>query len=165
LIGIIEAVRSRGHDVSLEIIGDEDYVAGQEYITELNNRIAQAGDWVRLHQSVSRAELEQLVSACRFGIHGMLEEHFGIAPAELMRAGCLVFVPNSGGQVEIVGEHPELRYDTDADAVEKICAVLADRDLESGLRQKLGSRADAFSENSFMTNIRKAVMGFYREIQ
>lgn len=161
LIRIIEAVRARGHEVSLEIIGDEDTIAGQEYITELEKRIAQAGDWVRLHQSVSRAELERLVSECRYGIHGMLDEHFGIAPAELMRAGCVVFVPNSGGQIEIVGEHPELRYDSDPDAVEKICSVLADKELESELRERLSDRSEAFSEVSFMKNIRKAVSGFY----
>lgn len=162
VIGIIEAVRARGHDVELEIIGDEDAIAGREYILELKDRIGRAGDWVRLRQSVSRAELERLVSGCRYGIHGMLDEHFGIAPAELMRAGCVVFVPNNGGQVEIVGEHPELRYDNDHDAVEKICRVLADHQLESGLRDSLAARTERFSEHSFMTNIGKVVSDFYR---
>jgi glycosyltransferase involved in cell wall biosynthesis len=42
----------------------------------------------------------------RYGIHGMLDEHFGMAPAELAAAGCIVFVPNDGGQVEIVDDDP-----------------------------------------------------------
>ena len=165
VIEIIRAVREKGYRVELEIMGDEDAIAGQAYISDLKSRIKGAGDWVRLRQSVSRAELERLVSECRYGIHGMLDEHFGIAPAELMRAGCIVFVPDSGGQVEIVGEHPELRYDTDADAVDKICSVLANRDLESRLREELRGRTELFSENSFMTNIRKVVTGFYEKIK
>ena len=165
LIGVIEAVRARGHEVVLEIIGDEDAIAGREYTRDLHKRIGQAGGWVRLHQSVSRAELERLVSECRYGIHGMLDEHFGIAPAELVRAGCVVFVPDGGGQVEIVGEQPALRYQSDDDAVDKICRVLTDRELESRLHRNLADRAERFSENSFMTNIRKVVADFHRKIK
>lgn len=160
IIGIIEQVRTRGYPVELEIIGDEDAIAGQAYVRQVRARMATAGDWVRLHQSVSREELEGIVSACRFGIHGMIDEHFGIAPAELMRAGCLVFVPNSGGQVEIIGDHSELRYNSDDEAVEKICQVLADREAQSRLRQSLNERSKMFSESAFMDNINKAVADF-----
>jgi len=163
IIDVIAAVRARGHDVELEIIGDEDAISGKDYVHRLKDRMTAAGDWVRMHQSISREELERLVSGCRFGIHGMPDEHFGIAPAELTRAGCLVFVPNSGGQVEIVGDHPELRYDSDDDAVEKICQVLADEKTESRLRKALGERSELFSETHFMNNIKKVVSGFKRK--
>ena len=56
----------------------------------------------------------------RYGIHGMREEHFGMAPAEMARAGCIVWVPRGGGQMEIVGREPVLMYDSEDDAVEKI---------------------------------------------
>jgi glycosyltransferase involved in cell wall biosynthesis len=105
------------------------------------------------------------VANCRFGIHGMLDEHFGIAPAELLRAGCIVFVPDSGGQVEIVGDHPELRYDSDDDAVEKICQVLADQETESRLRMALSERSELFSETQFMKNISNVVDDFTRKIR
>ena len=39
-------------------------------------------------------------------LHGMREEHFGMAPAEMARAGVIVWVPNGGGQMEIVGDEP-----------------------------------------------------------
>jgi len=164
LIGIIEQVRARGYELVLEIIGDKGALASQRYDQKVSERIARAGDWVRLHRSVSRSELEKLVSHCRFGIHGMIDEHFGIAPAELMRAGCLVFVPNNGGQVEIVGDHPELRYESDEDAVEKICRVLADRETQSRLRQALSERSDLFSESAFMNSINKAVFDFVNPV-
>ena len=48
----------------------------------------------------------------RYGIHGMREEHFGMAPAELARAGAIVWVPRGGGQMEIVGHEPALMFDS-----------------------------------------------------
>ena len=51
----------------------------------------------------SRDEVRALMATHRYGIHGMREEHFGMAPAELARAGCIVWVPRGGGQMEIVG--------------------------------------------------------------
>jgi len=160
IIDIVEQVRARGFEVELEIIGDQDAIAGNAYVQKVRKRIAEAGNWVHLNKSVSRKELENLVSQCRFGIHGMIDEHFGIAPAELMRAGCIVFVPNSGGQVEIVGEQPELRYDSDDDAVEKICRVLADQESQSRLLQALSERSALFNESHFMSHIQNVVADF-----
>jgi hypothetical protein len=37
-------------------------------------------------------------------------EPFGMAPAEMAAAGCIVFVPNDGGQIEIVNGDPRLVY-------------------------------------------------------
>jgi glycosyltransferase involved in cell wall biosynthesis len=163
IIDIIEQVRARGFAIELEIIGDEDTVAGDDYVQEIRNRIATAGDWVRLNKSISRIELENLVSQCRFGIHGMIDEHFGIAPAELMRGGCVVFVQNSGGQVEIVGENPELRYGSDSDAVEKICRVLSDQETQSRLRQSLHERSALFGESHFMCQMQNIAKDFLNE--
>ena len=158
IIDIIEQVRARGFEIELDIIGDGSAADG--YVQKVKNRMARAGDWVHLHKAVDRQQLEDIVSNCRFGIHGMIDEHFGIAPAELMRAGCIVFVPNNGGQVEIVGEHPELKYDSDDDAVEKICRVLADQETQSRLRQALHERSALFCESHFMSHIQKVVTDF-----
>lgn len=162
IIDIIEQVRARGFDIELEIIGDEDAIAGDDYVQEIRKRMARAGNWVRLHKSVSRQRLEDLVSQCRFGIHGKIDEHFGIAPAELMRGGCVVFVPNSGGQVEIVGENPELRYDSDHDAVEKICRVLSDQQTQTRLRLALIERSALFSESHFMEQMQHVAKAFLK---
>jgi glycosyltransferase involved in cell wall biosynthesis len=160
LIAIIERVRERGFAVELEIIGNEDQVAGQAFIRQLEARIAQAGDWVHLHESINRQELEAVVSACRFGIHAMIDEHFGIAVAEMMRAGCVVFVPDNGGQVEIIGDEPGLRYGSDDDAVEKICKLLMDENEQSRLQSSLGLRSENFSETKFMAGMREVVADF-----
>ncbi len=55
---------------------------------------------------------------------------------ELVQAGCITFVPNGGGQMEIVN-HPELIYGNDDDAVQKIVAVLENPPLQEALRSTL----------------------------
>jgi len=160
VIDILERVRQRGFEVELEIIGNEDKVAGQAFIRQLRERIVQAGGWVRLHENVDRTTLEDIVSACRYGIHAMIDEHFGIAVAEMMRAGCIVFVPDSGGQVEIVGNERSLCYRSDADAVEKICAMLMDEKEQARLQSALDQRSDDFTEARFMEGMREIVADF-----
>ncbi len=159
-IDIIERVRRRGLDVRLEIIGD---IQDPAYAYLLRERAQAAGPWVRLHHGISRNELEQRVGACRYGLHTMLDEHFGIAVAELVRAGCLVFVPGNGGQVEIIGNEPGLMYGSDDQAVERICCALESDELQSRLRQVLAARMLDFTEEQFMRQLRSIVQEFVRE--
>jgi hypothetical protein len=90
----------------------------------------------------------------------MREEHFGMAPAEMVRAGCLVWVPRGGGQVEIVGDEPRLRYASEDEAVESISAVLADPREEQRLREILAGRAEQFTAGHFMNQVRRVVAEF-----
>ncbi len=158
IIEILQAVRARGHAVRLHIVGGE---MGQalhaNYVKQLKQRAAQNAAWVTLHENIARTELEDLLARNRYGIHAMHGEHFGIAPAEMVRAGCIVFVPDSGGQVEIVGDAPPLRYASDADAVEKITRVLEDAALQTDLRAHLAERAVLFSPEHFMRGLRAIV--------
>jgi glycosyltransferase involved in cell wall biosynthesis len=163
VIDILERVRSRGFDIELDMAGLVDDRAGPGYIEKLQARIEQAGDWIRLHRSPSRSELESIVSNCRYGIHAFQDEHFGIAVAELVRAGCIVFVPDNGGQVEIVGEQSALRYRSDEDAVDKICNLLADDAEQARLRAALAEQAARFGEDQFMDGMRDVVAGLSRE--
>jgi glycosyltransferase involved in cell wall biosynthesis len=86
----------------------------------------------------------------------MLEEHFGMAPAELVRAGCLVWVHDGGGQVEIVDD-PRLVYGSVEDAVAKIVATLRDPHEIATLRKHLAARGARFSAERFMREVRTAV--------
>jgi glycosyltransferase involved in cell wall biosynthesis len=96
----------------------------------------------------------------RYGIHGMREEHFGMAPAEMVRAGCIVWVPGGGGQVEIVGDEPRLLYASEDDAVEKIARTLADPAEEDRLRDRLDRRALRFTTAHFVDQVRRIVAEF-----
>ena len=44
------------------------------------------GPWIDFRHDLSRDDLRALMASHRYGIHGMREEHFGMAPAEMMRA-------------------------------------------------------------------------------
>ena len=95
----------------------------------------------------------------RYGIHGMREEHFGMAPAELARAGCIVWVPQGGGQMEIVGHEPALMFSTDSEAVEKIVATLGDPGRAARLRVAL-TATDRFSTSHFVEQVQDIVANF-----
>ena len=120
-------------------------------------RAKAAGPWVQLHHGIPRDELEQRVGQCRYGLHTMLDEHFGIAVAELVRAGCVVFVPEGGGQVEIIGHQPALKYNSDEMAVEQICRVLENNSLQVSLRNRLAELSENFTEQEFMRQLRETV--------
>ena len=57
-----------------------------------------------------------------------------MAPAEMVRGGAIVWVPNGGGQTEIVGQAPLLRYDSEQQAAEQIVAVMRDAGRKTGAR-------------------------------
>jgi glycosyltransferase involved in cell wall biosynthesis len=153
-------VRQRGHDVGLEIIGD---VSDPGYAKVLRDRAKAAGPWVQMHHGISRGELEQRVGNCRFGLHTMRDEHFGIAVAELVRAGCIVFVPGDGGQVEIIGKEPALMFETVDQAVERISAVLENPGLQARLGARLSEQMHAFNEEQFMQQLRDIVQAWVSE--
>jgi glycosyltransferase involved in cell wall biosynthesis len=100
----------------------------------------------------------RLIAGHRFGIHGMREEHFGIGIAEMVRAGCVVWVPNGGGQVEIVAD-ARLRYDSVEDAAKKIVRVLQDPAELATVRAHLAARRDLFSTEHFVREIRAIAAG------
>lgn len=160
-IEILEEVRKRGHEVELHIIGDPNRNDGGSYFRQVCTRVKQVSDWVHLHVSVERHELESIVSRCRFGLHLHHQEHFGIAIAEMMSSGCIVLAPNDGGQVEIVGTDSGLLFEDPSEAVEKICALLADERRQRELSERQCERAQAFSADAFMSNLRCIVEKYY----
>ena len=73
-----------------------------------------------------------------------------MAPAELARAGVIVWVSKGGGQMEIVGHEAALMDDSADDAVARITAVLADPTAQERLRHALAARAEMFSTDRFV---------------
>lgn len=156
IVEILTQVRAQGHPVKLYIAGAS---AGRQmdalYVATLRALVQQHSEWVTLHENISRAELAQLMERTRYGIHAKRDEHFGMAPAEMVRAGCIVFVFNDGGQVEIVGADDRLRYNSVSDAVEKIIGVLEDAAAQTELCTVLAERAERFTPEQFMAGIRE----------
>ena len=96
----------------------------------------------------------------RYGIHGMREEHFGMAPAEMIRAGLIVWVPRGGGQVEIVGDEPALTYETEEEAASAILRVITDPAEQDRLRRHLAERSSLFGTDRFVKEVRSIVAQF-----
>jgi len=152
IIRIIEGVRDRGHDVHLHIIGEkqnEKYY--QQVVSATNDR-----DFVSIEGKVSRATLLELLSEHKYGIHGKTYEHFGIVVAEMVAGGVIPFVPDAGGQVEVINECDRLTYETPEECEANIAAVLNDTDLQTETRNELPPR-DCFSAERFRTEFRSVM--------
>lgn len=162
-IAILEQVRAQGHNVHLHIVGaaNEDGL-NTDYYYEIRTLVDKHATWVSFEENISREELIHLITTHRYGIHGMVDEHFGLAVGELMCGGAIVFVPNDGGQVEIVGDEPQLLYKSPAEAVEKITRVLNDAHAQTTLRAQLAARAELFSTERFMGELREIVAATLR---
>jgi glycosyltransferase involved in cell wall biosynthesis len=155
---ILARVRERVGDLALTIVGTWDRHA-RGYRDRLLRLARSLGPWITFRHDVSRDELRKLMAGSRYGIHGMREEHFGMAPAELARAGCIVWVPKGGGQQEIVDREPALLFDSDNEAVDKIVRTLSDPAEQDRLRLVLQS-TERFSTAHFMRQVRAIVNDF-----
>jgi glycosyltransferase involved in cell wall biosynthesis len=156
---ILARVRERAPDLTFTIVGTWDRHLSR-YMRELRRLAASLGSWVEFRQDVSRDDVRRLMASYRYGIHGMREEHFGMAPAEMARAGMIVWVPRGGGQVEIVGDEPALLYDTEEEGVEKILAVVQAAAEQARVREYLHARAMLFGTDRFIDEVRSIVSAF-----
>lgn len=157
IIEVVARVRARGHELKLCIVGHRE---SARYLNKLHALAAPHRDWITFHHDIPRDEMVRLVSECRFGIHGMKDEHFGIAVAELQHAGCITFLRNGGGAPEIVDRDERLVFDSVDDAVEKIDRVLRDGDLQADLRREVELRRGRFTEEHFVRRIREVAASF-----
>jgi glycosyltransferase involved in cell wall biosynthesis len=117
-IAVIREMRRRGHALNLHIIGKAAANTDQSLLQKIRDT-----PWISWRDDLSRSELEALAATQKWGLHCCPNEHYGFAPAELQALGCITFVPDSGGQREII-VNPNQRYSDVRDAVEKFEAVL-----------------------------------------
>ena len=128
-----------------------------EYTRRLHRLAAQDRDWIDFHEDLSRADLNVLMGRCRYGIQAMEYEHFGMAAAEMTRAGCIVFSHASGGSVEVVDHDPRLLWRTEADAVALVAAVARDDALRDAIGARLRTHSTTFSTGRFVNQFNDIV--------
>jgi glycosyltransferase involved in cell wall biosynthesis len=87
-------------------------------------------------------------------------EHFGMAVAEMVSAGCIVFAPKNGGPAEILGGDERLLYSSPQDAAEKIGMTMVSCERQTQLRDYLALRSSLFSAQRFVNQIRELVNTF-----
>lgn len=156
-IEIIERLRDMGHGVRLHIVGDIE--VGTPYGSMIEKLVRSKAPWVVAEGRRVGADKERALMQHRYAIHARQGEAFGIAVAELVKAGCITFVPAIGGPAEIVGA-PELCWSTTDDAVRAIDQVLRDPDRQTRLRRHLADRGTLFGIERFRGEFLGAVEQF-----
>lgn len=152
VISILKEIRKR-FNIHLHIIGN---VGDKNYFNRVCKNIKQE-DWIFLEKNVSRNKFINLILNHKYGIHGMENEHFGIVIAEMIKAGLLVFVPDGGGQKEIVNFKEDLIFKSKKDAVGKIARVLKNENLQTRILEDFKKEKNRFSVKRFEKEIKKLV--------
>lgn len=151
MIRIVSRLREHGYDVHLHIIGPTTF---DDYGEQVRKAASQR-DFIHLEGELPRQELVELICTHKFGLHGKENEHFGITVAELVAGGAIPFVPDSGGQREIVGHSSSLCYSDEDAAVQKIRAMLDDEDKEGTVRSMLPDMSANYGQSRFQNEIRR----------
>jgi glycosyltransferase involved in cell wall biosynthesis len=159
VIEILEGVRGRGWKVHLHILGKLD---SSGYAEGLRQRFQDRADWIFWEGSVIGQAKTEMMARHKFGISGCENEAFGIGVGEMVKTGAIVWVPNGGGQVEIV-KHPALIYGDPEDGIAKIDAVLRSPEMQTRLKSHLAGQSEHFSTGRYVSEIKAMVERFLKE--
>lgn len=158
-IEIIKRVKSKGHNVELHIIGNID----SDVYGNSIKKMCEDFEWVTLHGPLFSHDKEKFLLESEFAIHTRLNEPFGITVAEFINAGCIPFVPKSGGQAEIVS-YEELQFNSLDDAAKKIVNLLENSELKQNLYKELGKLKNRFSTEEFCMKSCSAIKDIIKDI-
>jgi glycosyltransferase involved in cell wall biosynthesis len=154
VIAILDRVRADFPGVRLRIVGGHGPKPYEERIAAL---VEARAAWASLEIDAPRRTLEAVLASYRYGIHGMREEHFGMAAAEMVAAGMIVFLPAGGGQVEIVAGDRRFLFSSDEEAVARIGETLRDREEQARRLEALAAAREDRSPLRFMGRLRELV--------
>lgn len=126
------------------------------YTARIRGIAAKVGSWIEFQEDLPRDQVNVLMRRSRYGIHAMVGEHFGMATAEMARAGCIVFAHNSGGSPEVLNQDAALLWDTPEEAVGRIAAIAASA-RASAVSHALRKHTERFSTDAFVTQFRQLV--------
>lgn len=160
VIKIIKVARENNLDIHLHIIGRID-TRHSQYAKFIKDLCAENKEWCFLNGELYGPPKLDFIARHKYGISGRSNEPWGIAVAEMAKAGCIVFVPDGGGQTEIV-DNPNLIYNGIEDAVCKIGKVIEDQKLQNDSRRHLFVNAQKFSIENFKEGIKNAVSIFLK---
>lgn len=156
IIRILGRVRENGYPVTLRVMGNLD---DSDYGRRVSGLIIENREWITPTGFLD-LEAKQAMLACQsFALHACRIEAFGIAVAEMASMGCVPFVPSTGGAREIV-PFPELRFESDEEAVVKISKMLESPDQADHFRSQLPGLMEQFGPEKFMGQLREFVLEF-----
>lgn len=155
MIEILSRVRKAGFKIHFHIIGGLD---NNPYSERVRNLVGQGSEWIHLEEHKAGRDKSELLRRHRFAIHGRPYEAFGISVAEFVKAGAIPFIPNTGGQTEIV-PCQELQYANVDEAVGKIVNLLRNEGLQEKMRERLRQQAGLFKIEFFKAQFKEIVQG------
>jgi len=144
-------------NLHLHILGGSGPKSG--YYEKLRTLTKNAQDWIFWEGPVFGPNKYAILQKHKYGLNCRPFEPFGIAVAEMVKSGCLVWVPKRGGQEEIVS-HPDLIYNNLEEAVQKTIEVVENERRELLLRQHLAEQALKFSTEAFTKKVRNLISQF-----
>ncbi|MDD2539597.1 MAG: glycosyltransferase [Desulfuromonadaceae bacterium] len=153
LIEILERVREKHSEIILHLIGkfnDDEYSRKILELCNINK------DWIIVHNGLYGNAKEEVLHRCRYGISACSREAFGIATAEMIKAGVIPFVPLEGAQRELL-EDERLCYKSVADAENKIYTVMDSTVYQTQLHSKMHYLAKCFTTDEFCSKVRLLV--------
>ena len=153
VVEIIKIVRSKGFHVTLHVVGRTD---NHEYLKKIRQLSGENSYWLSIEEVLGKDELVKRMNEYKYGISAATGEPFGMAVAEMVQSGCIVFVSDTGGQREIV-DMPELIFKDVHDAVGKIIETLNSSGSEMELIECLETKGKRFSVQNFCHMIKKSV--------
>lgn len=149
IIDILRGVRAKGHDVHLHIVGDGDNLA---YLASLKKIVAEHKGWVSMEGRMQGDEKIALLSQHAFGIHACRGDAFPGVLIEMMKAGCVVWAHDSGGQPDIL-QIPMLLYKDNKEAADKIDSMLHNANQLKQTQKKLLDLSEKYSVEHYMRDI------------
>ena len=127
-VTLLEQLRRCGISAHLKVIG----YARSAYADRFLQRYARHPH-ISLLPNADQATLAEALAKARIGVHMYRGEHFGIAVAEMICAGVLPVVHDSGGVRELVTD-PGLRFSDMTDLLQKVMAVMRCEDAACAQR-------------------------------
>jgi glycosyltransferase involved in cell wall biosynthesis len=147
-IKIVDGVRARGHDLHLHVVGAAPQ-AYRRYVRRVESMAAER-PYVAVERDVSRARLEELLCAHKYGLNCKPDEHFGMSVAEYVASGMVAFAPDTGGQREVLDGREDRLFGSVEEAVDRIAAAADGGDAPA-------LPPDRFASDRFRRGIRDAV--------
>lgn len=123
-----------------------------------------ATDYVDVHvfRDATSAEVGNAIATSHVGASAFEFEHFGMATAELMASGLPVFVPNSGGQVEI-SDDPRFIFSSQSEMKQKFLDLMQYRVCLSDLQVVAKKRGNLFAGDKFAMSLRATLTSWLGE--
>jgi len=152
VIRIVDALRAEhSRSAGLYIVGPP---ANEQYAERIRT-LAGDREFINLEGELGHDSdrLQSLIAENRYYLNGTEHESFGISIAEAIAGGMVPFVPDNGGQREVVGRIDELLYTGISDAVERIEAVMRSESTQRELRSRLPDPESVFGLERFRRQV------------